>query len=72
MILNKLCVLSILHIFYVFTVNEVLMHFKNVAVFAFILHTYLHLCKATNLCCLTTIIFHWSKATFMVYLESYI
>ena len=35
----RLCVfLSILHIFYVFTVNEVLIHFKNVAVFAFILH----------------------------------
>ena len=36
------------------------------------LHIYLHLCKATNLYRLFTIIFYWSKATFMVYIYIYI
>ena len=45
------------------------MHFKILVVFAFTLHLYLHLCKATNLYHLFTIIFYWSKATFMVYLK---
>ena len=49
--------------------NIVLMHFKILVVFAFILHIYLHLCKATNLYRLLTIIFYGSKATFMVYLK---
>ena len=48
------------------------MHFKILVVFAFTLHIYLHLCKATNLYRLFTIIFYWSKATFTVYLENYI
>ena len=55
--------------FEVFTVNKVLMHFKILVVFAFTLHIYCHLCKATNLYRLFTIIFYWSKATFMVYLK---
>ena len=45
------------------------MHFKILVVFAFTLHIYWHLCKATNLYGLFTIIFFWSKATFMVYLK---
>ena len=45
------------------------MYFKNLVVFAFTLHIYLQLCKATNLHRLFTIIFYWSKATFMVYLK---
>ena len=56
-----------LYIFYIFTVNNVLMHFKILLVFAFILHIDLHLSKATNLYCLFRIIFYWSKVTFMVY-----
>ena len=48
------------------------MYFKILVVFAFILHIYLHLCEATNLHRLFTIIFYWSKATFMVYLKNYI
>ena len=48
------------------------MHFTILVVFAVILHINLHLCKATNLCPLFTIIFYWSKATFMVYLKTYI
>ena len=47
------------------------MHFKILVVFAFTLHLYLHLCKATNLYHLFTIIFYWSKATFMVYLKKF-
>ena len=43
------------------------MHFKILVVFAFILHTYLHLYKVTNLHGLFTIMFHWSKATFIFY-----
>ena len=35
------------------------MHFKILVVFAFILHIYLHLCQATNMCRLFTIIFYW-------------
>ena len=45
------------------------MHFKILVIFGFILHIYLHLCKATNLHRLFTIIFYWSKATFMVYVK---
>ena len=44
--------------FYAFIVNKALMHFKILVVFAFILHIYLHLCKATNLYRLFTIIFY--------------
>ena len=54
------------------TFNKVLMHFKILVVFAFIFHIYLHFCKATNLYRLFTIIFYWSKATFMIYLKNYI
>ena len=53
----------------VFSVNKVLMYFKILVVFAFILHIYSHLCKATNLYRLFTIILYWSKATFMVYVK---
>ena len=60
-----------LYIFYVFTFNKVLMHFKLLVVLAFILHISLNLCKATSLCRLFTIIFYWSKATFTVYLKNY-
>ena len=35
------------------------MHFKILVVFAFILHIYLHLCQATNMGRLFTIIFYW-------------
>ena len=49
--------------------NKVLTHFKILVVFAFTLHIYWHLCKATNLYRSFTIIFYWSKATFMVYLK---
>ena len=45
------------------------MHFKILVIFAFTLHIYLHLCKATNLYRLFTIIFCWSKAAFTVYLK---
>ena len=45
------------------------MHFKILFVFAFTLHIYWDLYKATNLYLLFTIIFYWSKATFMVYLK---
>ena len=45
------------------------MCFKILVVFAFTLHIYLHLCKATNLYRLFMIIFYWSKVTFMVYLK---
>ena len=45
------------------------MHFKILVVFAFTLHIYLHLCIASKLYCFSTIIFYWSKATFMVYLK---
>ena len=45
------------------------MHFKILVFFAFILHIYLHLCKATNLHRLFTIILYWSKGTFMVYVK---
>ena len=38
--------------------NKVLMHFKILVVFARILYIYLHLCKATNLYRLFTIIFY--------------
>ena len=48
------------------------MHFKILVVFAFILHIYLHLYKATNFYRLFTIIFYWSNGTFMVYLKNYI
>ena len=46
------------------------MHFKILVVFAFTLHIYLHLCKATNLYCLFTIIYYWSKVTFTVYFKN--
>ena len=46
------------------------MHFKILVVFAFTLHIYLLLCKATNFSRLFTIIFYWSKATLMVYLKN--
>ena len=42
------------------------MHFNILVVFAFILHIYLHLCKATNLYRFFTIIFYRSKATFTI------
>ena len=45
------------------------MHFKILVIFGFILHIYLHLCKATNLHRLFTIILYWSKGTFMVYVK---
>ena len=45
------------------------MNFKILVVFLFILHIYLHLCKTTNLYRLLTIIFYWSKVTFMTYLK---
>ena len=48
------------------------MHFKILVVFAFTLRICRHLCKATNLYRLFTIIFYWSKATFMVYLKKMI
>ena len=56
----------------VFTFNKVLMHFKILFVFAFILHIYLHFCKATNLYHLFSIVFYWTKATFIVYLKNYL
>ena len=46
------------------------MHFKILVVFAFTLHIYLLLWKATNFSRLFTIIFYWSKATLMVYLKN--
>ena len=66
---------NVVYVFYVFTVNKVLMHFKILVAFAFILHMYyiyLHLCKATNFYRLFTINFYWSKVTFMIYLKNYI
>ena len=48
------------------------MHFKILFVFAFILHIYLHFCKATNLYHLFSIVFYWTKATFIVYLKNYL
>ena len=48
------------------------MHFKILVAFAFTLHIYLHLCKATNLYRLFTIIFYESKATFMIYFKKII
>ena len=63
---------NVVYIFSVFSVNKVLMYFKILVVFAFILRIYSHLCKATNLYRLFTIFFYWSKATFMVYMKKYI
>ena len=63
---------NVVYIFWVFSVNKVLMYFKILVVFAFILRIYSHLCKATNLSRLFTIFFYWSKATFMVYMKKYI
>ena len=45
------------------------MHFKVLVIFAFVLHIYLDLSKATNLYHLLTTIFYWRKVNFMVYLK---
>ena len=51
--------------------NKVLMHFKILVVFALILYIYLHLCKATNLYRLFTIIFYLKNYIY-IYIYIYI
>ena len=59
MYINQIVLYSqTLYIFYMFTVNKVLIHFKIFFVFAFILQIYLNLSKAANLYPLFTVIFY--------------